>query len=634
MKQFTSKTFAIVGGISLLSLFSFKPSENAVMEITSHGGCPTLHDGRYPGGLSAYTGSVPDGPYTCLNCHGGGAATPTVNMTVSPSFVNNTYVPGQTYTITYNVTGYSYYGFDLEINDGNTSSSTVAGSFSNPSSNCVVHPTTSIHSPSNVSHSQRISSSSVATFNWTAPTNATNSLYLFSVGLGVNGNGSTGGDNMVSHNLILTPAATLPTSSFSTQSNTTTYCAGTAIQLVNNSSNATSYNWSSTGGGFSSSTAANPTVTFPTSGTYTVTLTATGSGGSSTSSQTFTIVAQPTSQFSASSTNVTLPNATVNFTNQSNGATSYLWDFGDGNTSTAVNPSHTYTSSGTYTVSLIASNANCQGSSYTSTIVVSNVNSPTSSFTTQSNTTTYCAGETIQLVNNSSNATSYSWSANGGVLSSSTATNPTVIFQNSGTYSVTLVAVGSGGSHSSSQTFTILTQPISHFTVVSNSLTLPNATAYFTNQSSGATSYLWDFGDGNTSTATNPFHNYTSVGTYQVELISSNNVCPNDTSLTNITVSSNSTTLIKENELFSSLELYPNPIIDKVSLKFNLTKEAFVSVNLINPNGQKVASLSNGFRIAGEQQITFIIDESLPKGIYFVQLVIENKSVMKEVLLR
>jgi PKD repeat protein len=51
---------------------------------------------------------------------------------------------------------------------------------------------------------------------------------------------------------------------------------------------------------------------------------------------------------------------TVNFTNTSTGATSYIWIFGDGNTSTAVNPTHTYTTVNSYTASLVASNGSCR----------------------------------------------------------------------------------------------------------------------------------------------------------------------------------------------------------------------------------------------------------------------------------
>ena len=209
MKQKNSKLAIALGVVSVLTLsFSFKPSEdieiNNISDLGKGGGCPVTLKGRYSGGIDAYTGSAPDGAsYTCLNCHGGGSVTPTVNMTVSPAFTNDTYVPGQTYQITYNVSGYSFFGFDFEINVGNSTNSTTAGTFSTTSANCTVHPTSQW--PSNVGHTQRISSSNSATFNWTAPTNATDSLYLFSVGLGVNGNGSTSGDNMVSHNMVLTP---------------------------------------------------------------------------------------------------------------------------------------------------------------------------------------------------------------------------------------------------------------------------------------------------------------------------------------------------------------------------------------------------------------------------------------------
>jgi len=63
----------------------------------------------------------------------------------------------------------------------------------------------------------------------------------------------------------------------------------------------------------------------------------------------------PVAAFTASDTNTC--NATINFTDYStNGATSWLWNFGDGNTSTLPNPTHSYASNGTYTVTLIATN--------------------------------------------------------------------------------------------------------------------------------------------------------------------------------------------------------------------------------------------------------------------------------------
>ena len=67
------------------------------------------------------------------------------------------------------------------------------------------------------------------------------------------------------------------------------------------------------------------------------------------------ITSPPSANFFASDSVFCNIPATVDFTNTSFYANSYYWDFGDGNTSTVSNPSHTYTSFGTYTVSLIAS---------------------------------------------------------------------------------------------------------------------------------------------------------------------------------------------------------------------------------------------------------------------------------------
>lgn len=67
--------------------------------------------------------------------------------------------------------------------------------------------------------------------------------------------------------------------------------------------------------------------------------------------------APPIAEF-VSSTNTTCEGNTIQFTDQSNGApTSWFWDFGDGNTSTQQNPTHTYATAGTYTVSMTAGNA-------------------------------------------------------------------------------------------------------------------------------------------------------------------------------------------------------------------------------------------------------------------------------------
>jgi PKD repeat protein len=116
-----------------------------------------------------------------------------------------------------------------------------------------------------------------------------------------------------------------------------------------------SWSWDFGDGG--TSTAQNPSHTYPAAGTYTVSLTVTGPGGTDTTTKTNYITVTtpaPVAQFSGTPTSGDAP-LTVNFTDQSTGnVTSWSWDFGDGFGSTLQNPSYTYAAAGTYTVSLTA----------------------------------------------------------------------------------------------------------------------------------------------------------------------------------------------------------------------------------------------------------------------------------------
>jgi PKD repeat protein len=102
-------------------------------------------------------------------------------------------------------------------------------------------------------------------------------------------------------------------------------------------------------------TATTPTVakTYSTPGTYPVSLTVTGSGGSTTASQSINVTAgAPVANFSATPLTGVAPLA-VNFSDSSSGTiTSWSWQFGDGGTSGAQNPSYSYTKPGTYAVTL------------------------------------------------------------------------------------------------------------------------------------------------------------------------------------------------------------------------------------------------------------------------------------------
>ena len=122
-------------------------------------------------------------------------------------------------------------------------------------------------------------------------------------------------------------------------------------------STASPTSWSWTFGDGNTSTAQNPQHTYTEPGTYTVTLTATNEYGSDTETKTdyITVYGPVTAQFTANVTGGTAPLA-VQFTDLSTGGpTAWSWSFGDGNTSAAQNPVHTYTTAGTHTVTLTAS---------------------------------------------------------------------------------------------------------------------------------------------------------------------------------------------------------------------------------------------------------------------------------------
>jgi PKD repeat protein len=125
------------------------------------------------------------------------------------------------------------------------------------------------------------------------------------------------------------------------------------------SGNPTSWRWDFGDG--ATSTSQNPTHTYAATGTYTVSLTATNAAGSNTATRADLVTATPppapTADFSTSTTSGGAP-LDVAFTDRSSGnPTGWSWDFGDGATSTAQNPLHTYSSPGSYTVSLTVTNA-------------------------------------------------------------------------------------------------------------------------------------------------------------------------------------------------------------------------------------------------------------------------------------
>ncbi len=301
--------------------------------------------------------------------------------------------------------------------------------------------------------------------------------------------------------------------------NVTNGCADLAVNFTDQSTNATSWQWSFPGGNPASDTLQNPTVTYTTTGTFDVTLIVANSLGGDTITQTnyISVSDVPIAGFSESTDGLD-----VDFTNNSSSADSYAWDFGDGDTSTDTDPTHTYAVDGTYIVQLVAINS-CGNDTIAQIVSVSIP--PVAGFT--ANTTSGCADLTVNFTDQSSlNAVSWDWSFPGGTPSGSTAQNPVVTYTALGLYDVELIVSNNDG-----DTDTLLQTDyidVSDIPTAGFSESTDGLDVDFTNNSSSADSYAWDFGDGNTSTDTDPMHTYAVDGTYTVQLIAINS-CGNDT---------------------------------------------------------------------------------------------------------
>jgi PKD repeat protein len=234
----------------------------------------------------------------------------------------------------------------------------------------------------------------------------------------------------------------------------------------------------------------------------------------------------PVANFSASATTIA-EGAIVNFTDQStNIPTSWGWTFAGGNpaSSTAQNPSVQYNNAGSYAVSLTA--ANDGGSdAETKSNYITVIPLPIANFT--ANATVIDEGQSVQFSDLSTNTTSWSWSFTGGAPATSTAQNPSVTYNNAGTYAVTLTASNAVGSDVETKTAyitvnNVVIAPIADFTANTTSIS-EGGTVNFTDLSSNEPSnWSWNFGNGTTSTAQNPSATYNTAGTYTVSLTASN----------------------------------------------------------------------------------------------------------------
>jgi PKD repeat protein len=283
---------------------------------------------------------------------------------------------------------------------------------------------------------------------------------------------------------------------------------GGSIQFTDFSLNdPTSWLWDFGDGNTSSQQ--NPSHTYATGGEYQVCLTVTNSIGSNTLCETIIPTFPPTAAFTFTS----LGGSSFGFEDQStNNPTSWLWDFGDGSTSTEQDPDYTYEGPGTFTVCLTVSNS--EGSDMTCQEVTVTA-APTAAFSYEIQ-----GGGVVNFTDQSSNDPT-SWLWNFGDGNTSTEQNPTHTFLPDANYTVCLSVTNAAGADVVCQTVAFTAAPVAAFTYTDNG----GGNISFQDMSTNSpTSWMWDFADGNTSMEQNPDHTYTEAGTYNVCLIVTNDL--------------------------------------------------------------------------------------------------------------
>jgi len=256
---------------------------------------------------------------------------------------------------------------------------------------------------------------------------------------------------------------------------------------------------------------------------------------------------------------------------------------------------------------------------------------PTASFSTSG--TTICSGDSLQLINNSSDANSYYWTIPGGSPTNSTLTDPWVLFATSGTYNIELIANGIGGSDTTFQTInvTVLPNPVASFVENADTLYLPSATITLTNTSSDASSYYWDFGDGTTSTDSSPWHSYTSPGQYSILLVAYSPSCGNDSTQLSIEVID---PLSVEERNWIDMQLYPNPTSGTALLTIKSQISELVELKIIDTEGRIISIDNFNLQPGTNSYVIDLCELGVSKGQYYVSIYADTFELSKAIIYR
>ena len=335
----------------------------------------------------------------------------------------------------------------------------------------------------------------------------------------------------------------------------------------------------------------------------------------------------------------------VYFTNYSSGTiTNYLWDFGDGTSSTLANPPvHNYLNGGSRVICLNTTNPGTLcNSSFCDTIFTSSCKASfTYSFDTISNSYSFSGSSTGA-------SSSYSWNFGDGITSS--LQNPNHLFAHNGGYQVCLTVTSltdSTCSNTRCQYVNMTQMCDASFHISRGDSTNLLIYVAYVNYDNGNSTYLWDLGDGTTSTLKYPTHNYAGSGPYRLCLtVTGSNSCTDtycdslyagrSSGGLNFTVIVNpniSTTMVHTNNIeYSSLLNYPNPFSKTTNIVYSIKENTAIELSVIDMLGQQIAMIDKGNKTGGNHTIQWNAENIAP-GIYLLQLKVNDELSTKKLII-
>lgn len=400
---------------------------------------------------------------------------------------------------------------------------------------------------------------------------------------------------------------------------TTFACVTESIQFMDQSDTTATYSWVFEGGNPATSNEANPLVSYEMAGTFDVSLMVTTDQGNTyelINQNLITIGEIPAADFTFNTAG-----NTVDFLNTSVAGDSFFWEFGDDETSTEINPSHVYTETGIFTVSLTTTNA-CGESTESFAVEILSV-PPVAGFNISE--VNGCVPFEVTFTDISTGSpTAWQWAIPGSDDENSTQQNPTVTYNTPGTYSVSLTVTNASGTSEviESQVIVVGDLPSVNFEVIENE----DGEVTFVNLSDDANEFLWDFGDDNESTEENPTHTYTETGEYTVLLTAINDCGQIGFAETVVVI------ITSVEDLYPTLEFtaFPNPFAETIAIEFE-TETALENgaINVFNALGQLVET----HQVSGNSGVV-TIGEKLFSGVYFIELTIDGKTIKQEKIVK